>query len=66
MFVEGETYSHPDYDNYMFVLAIESEEDGEIWLAILWIDPITKGQVDADEICIKEEDYDDWTKEELI
>lgn len=66
-FKEGETYSNPEYDYDILVMSIDEEDpDVEVWLAICWIDPTTKGNYGADEIRVDSEDYDEWTKQELV
>ena len=56
-FIEGETYEK-DGKSFL-VMAVDTIDDEEAWLAILWVDA-DGNSGEADEICIKESDYDNW------
>ena len=57
VFVEGETYERDDKS--FMVMAVDTIDASEAWLAILWVDA-DGNSGEADEICIKEEVYKSW------
>lgn len=64
-FESGETYNKPSNNHLMMVLAVESYDEIESWLAVVWVDRKTKEVVDADEVCVKVKDQKYYKKVEF-
>tara|TARA_R110000868_G_C10973188_1_gene771555 strand:+ start:88833 stop:89048 length:216 start_codon:yes stop_codon:yes gene_type:complete len=64
VFTEGETYDNEETGQSIFVMAVDSIDVGEAWLAIMWVDA-DGNTLDADELQIDSDDYDKWIKREI-
>jgi hypothetical protein len=62
-FEAGETYWNPDFDNDLFVLAVEERPATNcVVLAVLKIDIHTKANLGADDIIVKSVNFSKWKK----
>lgn len=64
-FLEGETYRHPKHENGIFVLAVGDEDDNEVTLAILWVEPETIETCGHGELTVQKKDFKNWEEMEL-
>jgi len=59
-FVEGETYQNDITKDMMMILGVYEENDDDVLLAVLKVDPVTKRADSPDEMVMPREDIGNW------
>lgn len=61
-FEKDKIYSNESYDYDIKILEIDdTDPESELWVTVIYIDDVTKGQYGVDEIRIDADEYDSWT-----